>query len=103
MGYTLVDLAVDGIADAALKLEAQGANLRDLTLASINELHEAAGDYTAFDTLTAVVLAAPEPFTVDQALAAVRQAATYAIDVYMPWYGIRTILRAVWRIPERRW
>jgi hypothetical protein len=104
MGETLVDRAVAGVQDAVTLVYTQGGNLFDLTCSAINELHENAGDFEVFDTLLRQVVASPPPLTVDAAMAALRQAVTYAIEVDVPWQRCKRILYAVFHIQEPpRW
>jgi hypothetical protein len=99
---TLVDDAVEGLQDAVSQRQAEGADVYDLTLASINELWETAGDCEVLGALLTQTKVQAQPFSVTDVMTAIRQAVLYAIDAYVPPNRCQTILFDVWSVAKKR-
>jgi hypothetical protein len=102
VSVTLVDDAVEGLQDAISQRQAEGANLVDLTLASINELWETAGDCEVLGALLTQTKMQAQPFSVADVMTAIRQAVLYAIDAYVPPVRCQIILFDVWGVAKPR-
>jgi hypothetical protein len=98
---TLVDDAVEGLQDTVTQKQAEGSDLVDLTLASINELWETAGDCEVLGALLTQVMQLQRPFSVDTVMVAIRQAVLFAIEAYVPPARCQRILFEVWSVPQK--